>query len=390
MPDFDMWSPKESGTRLAEQDTLQRFAIQAQAQHQQALAQEAQQRAQQSAKLQQAMSQLTTPDGQGGPGAGGSIADMIDAQAVQLSKLGFPSQAAALGTKSAQIRLHEARQERQEAATEKLGYEVKAKTLDRISQIYGQAKNEKDWAAANLMIAQQFPDFDNPLARVPYSPEAASGAAAQALSIKDKLGLKIKQQEANSQDSLRRSREEYLQTRADLMERQVEDRERRTDILEKTGGKTGAGKPVGSPSTGDVKAATNMVRSAFPNLDGKEAGNAAFQIAAEAKKLAKDNPGLSMAAAMQRAFASSQQDGDFQTADKYLGLGKTTKFNPVGKTPETAVAAEKGMKLQPGRYYKNAAGIVAKYNGKGFETVPASGGSPTAGAGDDVNDEGDE
>lgn len=386
MPDFSSWSPQANGGRLAEADSMAKLAGMAKIRHETALADEAEMRASEGRRLTQAMAKLQTADA---GKAGSSLADQLEEQALQLSDLGFPAKAGALGVQAANIRLHEAQQLHQEGAAGKLQFEEKAKTLDRIANLYGSATNERDWAAANMMVAQQFPEFDNPLAKVPYSPEAARMASAQALSMKDRLGLKIKAATAASEDSLRKAREGYLTTRADLLERQTADRERRTEILEKTGGKRGVDKPVGSPTSGDIKGAASLLKSAYPDLPKEDVSAAAYQIAGEARRMAKENPGLSMSVAMTRAFAAAQKDGYFETTDKMFGLGKSVRYSTAGRTPEAAIPAPADRKFQAGRYYQTPKGVM-KFDGTSWHPAQSRGPTSAAVMAQDVPDEEDE
>lgn len=359
---------------------MARAAGQAKIRHETALAEEAEQRSSESKRLTSAMSTVGK-----NPAQGDSLADVLESQALQLSNLGFPTKAGALGAQAATMRLKEAQQGQVESAASKLDYDVKSKMLDRISNLYGSATDAKGWAAANMFVAEQFPEFENPLAQVPFSPENAKAAAAQATSMKDKLTLKLQQQKLASEDRLRSAREKYLGTRSELLERQVADRERRTEILEKNGGKAGKDKPVGSPATGDVKAASALLKSSFPDLPKGEVANAAFQIASEAKRLAKQNPGLSMGDAMTRAFTAAQADGDFETKSSYLGMSKSTKYNAGGKSAQTALPATRETKFQEGRFYNTPKGVMQYKGGKWFEVAaPSAGGVP---GGDDIDDE---
>lgn len=386
MPDFSSWSPVSNGGRLVEADNMAQMAGMAKIRHETALADEAEQRASEGRRLTDAMKQVT----QAGIGkAGSSLADQLEEQALQLSDLGFPTKAGALGVQAANIRLHEAQQQHQEGAAAKLEFDQRAKTLDRIANIYGSAKNEQDWAAANMMIAQQFPDFDNPLAKIPFSPEAARLASEQALSQKDKLTLKIKAAAAASEDSLRKAREGYLTTRADLLERQTADREHRTELLEKTGGKKGVDKPVGSPSSGDVKGASNLLKGAYPNLPKEDLDAAAYQIAGEAKRMAKENPGLSMSVAMSRALAAAQKDGYFETTDKMFGWSKSTRYNSAGRSAETALPAPADRKFQAGRYYQTPKGVM-KFDGTSWHPATTRSPTPAAIMAQDIPDDGED
>ena len=162
MADFAMWGPEKSGFRLAEQDSIANFVKLSQGQHNQALAAQEQEKALQMRREREAISKLTTPDGTGGPGAGGSISDILRDQSRQLIRLGQPVKAGQLAVQASQVDQHE-----QAALTSQVGAQVKQlegqiKMDDAVSQLDGGARNQRDWDVATLMFSQQFPKQENP------------------------------------------------------------------------------------------------------------------------------------------------------------------------------------------------------------------------------------
>ena len=369
MPEFSMWGPAEDGVRLSRQDSIKEFATIAEAQHVMSQTAMNQQKIAESQQLQAAMSQLTTPDGKGGPGAGGSFADLIESQALQLSRLGQPGAAAKLGAQAAQIRAHEA----QAAASDALAGErqVKAETamVERAVNIYRNVKDQKSWDQANMMFSQLFPDQNNPLAGVPYSPQNVQLMQDSLLKEKDRRELAIKDRVRQAQDRNVDSLVQYREFRKTILERNAADRERRTDALEKNGGKTGRSTPVGAPTPNDLAAAGRLLESRLdgPIADEEERKAASYQIAAEAKAILKSVPGIDMNTAMERAVTSAIKSGDFAATTSWGRAA--SKFVGGGKTPETAVKATKNTQFQAGRYYIGPSGKVARFDGKNFEVV---------------------
>ncbi len=376
MPAFSMWGPAESGFRLARQDAIKEFAGLAQARHDMAQAQQAEAKVAESRQLQQAMSQLTTPDGKGGPGAGGSVADVIEHQAVELSRLGQPAAAGKLGADAALIRAREAQAGAAGALEAQRQVEIESAQVERAMNLYRNVTDQRSWDSANMMFGQLFPNQANPLAAMPYSPAnvklmqgALTTEAQRRKAQVDEAELAIKERNQRSLDTARKARTKILA-------RNAEDRARRTEILAKNGGRVGKETPVGFPKKEEIAAAGRMLESKLPApLDAEELPNAALQVAAEAKAILKAVPGIDANTALERAVASAIKSGDFTTVDVLGGLRQRSKFSGGGKTPETAVKASKDTKFQTGRYYIGANGQIGKFNGRALElyTLPQAG-----------------
>ena len=94
-------------------------------------------------------------------------------------------------------------------------------------------------------------------------------------------------------------------------------------------------------------------------------GEAAFEIASEARRIRRQNPAITPAAAIAQALTSAQAAGDIQSSS---GGGKTkAKFSARGKTPNTALP----LPVKPadpsgyvaGRFYTNGKGLTGLWNG---------------------------
>lgn len=371
MPSFDSWGPAQSGARLAEQDSIARFQAIAQGQHQQALAQEAQTRAAESQRLTKAMSQLQTPDGKGGPGAGGSMAAIFNDQAMQLSQMGFPVKAAELASKAADITHKEAQTLRQQALVDEDKFKEKSAVTDRIAQTLAGVTDQRSWDAANMVLAQQFPNQPNPLASIPYDPRVVKALQNQALKVKDRLSLQLKEREDANEQGLRKARESYLEYRKKYLDGVAKDRAQRTDLLIKNAGSRSPkqDKPINAPTLNEQRIVGELIQKTLPDpLPPEEIKNAQAQIAAEAKRIARETPGISFTEAAQRAVTQGMKDGDFRTVAKTLAGfqvpgSKTTRFAGGGKTVETALQPPADMKFQTGRFYQTPKGVM-QFDGK--------------------------
>lgn len=390
MADFSMFNPKESGARLAEQDSVSNFLKIARGQHEAALADQAQQKAAAARAQEAAFSKLTTPDGTAGPGAGGSIADIADWQANQLIKLGQPQAALTLGKKAAEIRLDEARvgQVKGLQANQELASQVK--TAESIAQLYSGVKDEKSWAAAGLMASQMFPGDKNlqGIVNMPYNPAYVERLTGLALKEKDRLHAEQEKIRTGIQQSNASSLNAVRNARLSLIDSQKQYLNARTENAIKNGGATGRNLAVGTPLPREQRDARDMVASQYPGLPDAELDLAGLQVASEAKALVKAAPGLDWNTALQRASAAAASD--MATVRKIWGDDGHSFRN--GATPAVAKPAVSGMKIVPGKYYTaNGKIAVGMPDGK-LREVKDGVSTVTAGDGPDAepDDDGDE
>lgn len=375
---FAMWGPQQSGPRIVEQDSLAQFAHQAQAAHQVALAQQEALKTKQLRQQMQAMSQLTSDDGQNGPGAGGTMGDYLMAKAKKAFDLGLPDEGLKLSNAAANIASKEVMDETRKTQALDREAEVRRKAIDDTLKIYQGVNSKEDWARANLLVSQMFPGQHNPLAGLPYDPAYVSLAKTSLLSQKDKLEIGIRQAREASLERKDRAQEGFLGFREKIMNAQEKDRERRTDIYEKNGGSKGQGTPVGFPTKQESAAAEGILKKQVPGLPDDELQAAGIQIASEAKAMVKANKGLDWNTALERATAKSVKENDFTTISKSGMFGSTSKphFEGGGKTPDTALPATKDTQFKKGRFYQTPKGVL-QWTGTGF--VQAAGGAPSAG-----------
>lgn len=389
MPDFSMYGPAASGSRLAEQDTINNFVKMANGRHNMALAGQEEEATAQAAQQRQFLAGLKTPDGMGGPGAGGALSDLPSFVAMQAFANGMP----ALGTKFAGEAV-------KMKAMEMTALERQAQETDRtaqtairqqqfLGQLFGAVKNEDDWNAANMTAAQM--GLKTPTAGLPYDPAYAARMRDMSLKEADRQRIAIDAARVASQNALDRARESDLVVRQGLAAARVAEQNRHNEVTEKAGGRVAAGKPVGYPSEKSITDAERLILGSLPEgttLDGSR--DMAVQVAAEARALTQQIPGLDPAAAMQRALSAAKLRGDIQVG-KPPGLFSKAKatFVGAGRMPETAIQATRDTKFIEDRYYITPKGMM-QFKGGGFHPVegaPMPARLPAEPAGSDTGDE---
>ena len=384
MADFSMWGPEQSGFRLAEQDSIANYARLAQANHQNALAQQEAQVARQKQAEMDAFSKLTTPDGKGGPGVGGSVADIFYDQARQLSRLGQPMAASQMAVRASQVLQHEGQAREQQALAAENEIDAKVKMATVLSELHGRATNGRQWASANMMFSSMFPGKDNPLANVPFSPEAAQQAGnfgikqAELLhSQQEAIRTGILAADQKSKAVTRVARTEIYRDKVDSQETVDEAR------VKALGRNTGAGgggkaKAVGSPTRPEVEQTAGLLRELFKTVElPKEGlGVIATSIASEAKALVEANRGMDPQTARALAVQKALKRGDLEvfTDEGVAGTGfrqkQRLRSNLGGDTPETALSADATTKFREGKYYDTPKGRLKRVAG-GWE-VPST------------------
>jgi hypothetical protein len=386
MADFGMYGPAQSGARLAEQDSISNFLKIAQGTHETALAQEAQQRANEKQQEAIAFSKLTTPDGQAGPGAGGSMADIGDWQAKELIRLQQPQAAMRMGLQAAKIRLEEAHVGQVQAAQRNQEIAGQIKSAEGFARLYSGVRDKESWDAANLMAAQMFPG-DPHLQEVigrPYNPAYVERIRGLALSEKDRLHAQQEALRTSIQASNAGSLNAVRQARMSLIESQKKYLGARTDAAIKNGGSTGRGVAAGSPNKDQQKDARQVLDAQYPGLPPAELDLAGVQVASEAKALMAATRGMDWNTALNRASANAAKD--MSVVSKLWGADTRTFRN--GATPAVAIPFTRGMKIEPGKHYTaNGRVAVGTADGKLRVTDAPTSGQSAAPADDGEEDQ---
>lgn len=258
--------------------------------------------------------------------------------------------------------------------------------LNLLASTLQSSTDQPSWEQANMLYSS-ITGKPSPWMGVPYSPDLVKQLQLATVSAKDKLKLDMDEVEQNSRDRYRNARI-GLGAQANAIRARLADlAEGREERLAKAGGK-----PVGSPSQGDVREAIALMKEQFPDLKTDDAGGlrAARAVASRAKEIAREIPGLGMSGAMRRAMTEMRDD--FITDQTMIaGFGvpgtRSTKFVGGGRSAADAMELPVGTgggidaaKMVVGRYYATPRGVV-RYAGDG-KVVPVA--APSAGRGPGV------
>lgn len=221
------------------------------------------------------------------------------------------------------------------------------------------------------------PDNIETLKNTPWSPELVDYFKTKALSVKDQAQLELTAQGHRRQEQQAADLSTYRKATLEIARQRANAADRAQKAAEKAGGSN-----ISKAASGDERLA---IRSAIANVlpdmgfaveakeDSLDLMGAINDLAAEAKQLVNDSPGLSFNEAANRAVLAAQARGDFESGSSYYdwGLFKTGEvkeqtYKPKGKTKETPVPLpEDKSKWVKGRFYiKN--GKVGQY-GTDFE-----------------------
>lgn len=299
---------------------------------------------------------------------------------------GDVKQGADLAGKASLIRMHDASAALSQVRGGVLALTAQQKEVDMLGRLLGDVTDQASWERANNLYAFNT-NNPSPWAGVPYSPELVNQLQAAALTRKDQIQTQINSANAKSLRAFRNIRLRQHDDALALQERRLEIAEDREDRLAKTGG----GKAVASPQTGEIQEAARLIKRDFGKLDATDTMNAAFSVAAEAKALRRQNPALDAETALQRAYKSARERGDFrEIAATSRWSSPTQRFTGGGRTPETAVAAPPDPAQRVLNRYYSVGDKVYQWSKEGAKMGwrPISGGLPENNA--DENDEEDE
>lgn len=307
-----------------------------------------------------------------------SMADRFDNAAEVFAGSGLVTKAQKLAETAATIRQREASAISSAASARLNQLKFVREAAEGQAQMFGGATDEASWDAANRLYEFQT-GAKSPFQGVPYNPEMVEGINQRALTAKERYDLEEKALTRRSTAEYRKSRLKQFDTENDIREERARLAREREERITKQQGKTGAGRlPSAEAKDKEIAQVKNLIRRDFP-MAGDFAGelnNAAFTIASEARAKMRANPALSPSAAINQAYTEAVKFGDIE-ADKgtAFGLvGKKFRFAGGGRSPETAMTLPtKAAEAKVGRYYMNASGQVAKWDGKRFVPVEVTG-----------------
>lgn len=367
------------GREVATQESLGRIAAQPAALRKtevetEKLEQELNSERQMAALMQQAMM------GQGGPGEGSSSVLPFDSLARAAAGAGLIGKAQELAKTAALLRQRDAAAASSSASRAKNMLEAQREQINLFGQTFGAATDESSWARASDLYTFSTGQ-ESPFSGVPYSEELVQQLNQNAQTTKERIDAEEKRLSSLELNAYRNVRLDQIDTQNDIREANLRLAREREARLKKAGGKGTA-----SPATAEVDQARRLIAKDYPGL-GDGLGEAAYDIAAEARSLRRDNSSLSAAQALQQAYNSAVQAGDIQKSpgDLLNLYSDKVRYSGAGKTPQTAARLPSDTaKLQPNRFYMNDAGMVAKWDGKAFVVVEV-GRAPLSGNNGDLD-----
>lgn len=298
-----------------------------------------------------------------------TMSEQLTALAETALGAGAVTKGRALATAASQVQLREIQGGLAKSRAEVQRLRAVGMQADTVGRLFGEVSDQAAFDRANDQYTFQTGQ-QSPYAGREFTPELVKQIHAAALTTKEQSELGIKDTNAKSLESFRQARLDQRDFENTLRE----DRQRLAREREERLAKSGGGKGVSSPAKAELDQARLLVKKDYDGMNPADLSDAAYNIAADAKALRRTNPALDSAAALTQAYQNAKAAGDFGSDAGWGGSGISAKptYMSQGKT-EAAPAklpSDKGS-LKEGRFYTNAQGVVAKWNGKAF--VPVKG-----------------
>lgn len=376
MPDFAMWGPAGGGPRQAEMDVLAerqklgQIAMQPyQIQETAALARYYNATARKSELELQSDEALAKMLHEAGPGGQGQVTDDPATQMDTVASMAFKAGAVDKGMKYTQaaalIRQRESAAQTNYLRQRKLELDAQKGEADLVGRLLADVNDDASWQRAMQLYTYQT-GRQSPYAGLPYSSGLRDALMKQSLSVKDRLSLEEKElMDSNQRDFRARRLAQHDQEERTREARLGVERDKEARLA-----KNGAGKAATGPRKAEVDQAMVMIKRDYSGMSDEDTATAGYSVAAQAKELARRNPGLSMDEALQQAYNQAVVRGDFQNVPGGVFRSSTSKYIGGGKSPATAIAVPQDQKaMVKGRWYRNSKGDVARWTGTVFEPV---------------------
>lgn len=310
----------------------------------------------------------------------GTPADRLEEASMTALKSGLVTSGATLAKDAADLRLKQAQTGWHNAQAFNQQATAAKTELALVDQLLGNVSDESSWRASNALF-EQMTGHPSMYKNQPYSPELVDQIRRQSVRIKDQLDLQVKEYEAQTRRDNAKSNRDFRDFRKEYVQKNYNLRKQREDRLTKAGGSKA---DVGAPTKGELDRAEDIVKKKYSHLPDDELSDAGYAIAARARALRKTTPGLDADAAMERAMAEADANGEFKTTNElyvpslpFLGGSTDTHFTsrsraPAtqgGKTPQTAIAVPANPAERQMNSYYTVNGKVYQWKGKGWAAV---------------------
>jgi hypothetical protein len=295
----------------------------------------------------------------------------------------LPEQATKFATVAATLSYHDAQAVTQRATQMKTQLETQQKGLQLFEGLTRGVDSQETLDQANAMYAHMM-GAPSPYASVIYSPDTMDQLRNSVLARKDAIANQQKELDRQEREDWHAATNEYRDARLKQHDAEQETRAQREARLAKNGGK-----PLSAPTKAEFTPALDLVTSDVFGGELPDKGDtlvqarlAASDLASEAKRRTRANPGLDYQTALHQAFEESKARGDWESVKAGTWFSRESKkYNPknAGALPENAIPATKETEFEAGKYYCNSTGQVGKWNGKGMvleEGPPARAAAP--------------
>lgn len=392
---FSEWGAEQSGSRIFQQDqqAMQLNALKMQEAmgslsqqplHSRILAADAGKKEMElknAQAMQEAMAKYTSGRGAGMPGQGpppsgpgvsatpspqnlmtSQALEMLDLAQIRLAGADVEGSrkltATAMQTLS-RANLMDERAEQQE----KLKFETQEKKIESAIKGMEGIDSPEKWEQHKMLWMMNHPGQKPPAAiEQPYSPELIKGLVEGAMSQKDKLAAKYRE-DSLAQKTLRGEQRARFESSTIQLRKEAGERAKaRNDVYVKLHGPDSL-KPEKAATKNERDESRAAILLLHPELKDDLVGlnTASEVIAGDVNAAIRANPGMDRKTAVTRALAKRKDD--FKTETSFFG-SKSTKFSPpAGALPVPKTAAE----AKVGQSYTLADGRVGKWTGKGFE-----------------------
>lgn len=339
------------------------------------------------AELQKQMAML---GGQGPETADGApptfeqLTEQARAQSQKLLQLGRGKEAMDLAKDAAQT-LQSVQTAATSQATEKLQMlRGQAQLFEQTANLVAGINSPQDLLQAQNIWASRYPGQPLPQELRTYNPRAIESLRMMSAQGRDALRVMIQEEEAASKQSDRDSSAAFRKFREGYLNDVMDFRRKREERLAKEGNTR-----VSAPGPTEVEMAQTLLGQKFQNFKAGDKAVAAYDIAARAKPIWKNNKGVDMSSAMAQVIEEMTQSGELSIYEpealipgttKSLGkmpfANKETRYKDVGRVATNPLPIDKTVDpktLKEGHFYRTDKGVYQWKNGR---PVPVS--QPTA------------
>lgn len=364
MAEFSMWGPEQSGARLAEKDTfaraldsmslmktqaeLQQMPIDAEMKQSHARLYRAEAGLKENELLTeqavaQAMQKLSS--GQGTPAGEMDPTDLLESAGRLRLNAGDTKGGAKLLEGAALVRARDAAAQARGAQQERATWLTQRDRHKFAVDLIGSVTDQNSLNRALFEAQGAGLDVSGVPTNYEEAKPAVEHAKQQAMNAYQRAQLKLSELDKESSDRNRRSAIAQRELRAPLIRAQTAATEAMAANRERQG--------ISRPTDKEQADAASSILQIIPGLDKDQAAAASLDVASEAKRLLRQNPGLTWSQAVAQAVDANA----FQETPGKIPFTTKRAYNAQGKTPSAPITSiPEAAKRITGRYYQTPKG----------------------------------